>query len=373
MKTKISPLALLLLAATSMFFGCGDHHDPYAHDGVNWDGDNSGTLELANGSNKDIVLFVGQVPSKSSMLGGVRAGVTVKHDISRHVSDFSIGGYAILRGISKEEYDMYAADPAKAKVVFTAMVTYRGGTMYRYNIDLNYMGDNGFMVNNKGRIGMELRKNSPEGEKVAYLPALATEQMVYTQTTDALNLFPVYVFYNKTTGEVSTLKSTTMFDAVQASPRPLSPNSSIQNYYFPNDETLTWDYIKGTLKQSTAYITVFNNVINQSGYVTKALTTRLNSQNGYNSIGSGERLVFEVESSDEGAGINLAIVFYGGNVIVPVHFYDETDEPTIKNGYNYTVTVTYSAGEGGVQNPANYKAIIVEGEKRDISDQIESL
>jgi hypothetical protein len=371
MKTKTSLLMLLLLAAVSMFFGCGNHNDPYVHDGVNWNGDNGGTLELVNGSNKDMVVFVGQTPSPSSMLGGVRAGATVKHDISKHVSDFSVGGYAILRGVTKEEYDKNAADPAKAKVEFNAMVTYRGSAMYRYNIDLSNMGDNGFRVTNKGKIGIELRKNSPDGEKVAYLPRLQVNQMVYAQTTEAFQLYPVYVFYNKTTGEVSTLMSTTMFEGSLATPRPLGPNQTIQDIYFPNDETLTWEYIVRTLKQSSAYITVMNNVVNQGGYVTNALSNKLKSQNGYDAIGSGEKLVFEVESTEEGAEIGLIINFYNGNIPVPV--LKDGEKPIIRNGYNYTVTVSYSQGEGGIQNPANYKATIVEGSKRDVSDQIESL
>ncbi|MDR2584081.1 MAG: hypothetical protein LBC75_11420 [Fibromonadaceae bacterium] len=369
MKTKKSLLALLLLAATSMFFGCG-HHDPYTFDGINWNGSNSGTLELINGSNKDIILFVGQVPSQSSMLGGVRAGATIKHDISKHVSDFAVGGYAVLRGVTKEEYNK-SHDPANAKIEFTAMVTYRGGAIYRYNIDLNYMGDNGFRVTNKGRIGMELRKNSPDGEKVAYLPALQVNQMVYTQTTEAITLFPVYVFFQKSTGEVSTLRSSSMFDGVMAAPRPLGPKQSIQDIYFPNDETLTWEYIVGTLKQSSAYITVVNNIVNQAGYVTNALSRRLISQSGFDAIGSGERLVYEVESTDEGAGIGLIVNFYNGNIPIPVLKEGETTSPIIKNGYNYTVTVDYLGG--GITDKANYKATIVEGSKRDVSKDIESL
>jgi len=372
MKIK-SPLALLLLAATSMsvFFGCGTHSDPYQFDGVDWKGSNSGTLELINGSNKDMVLFIGQTPAPSNLLGGVRAGATITHDISKHVSDFAVGGYAILRGVSKEEYDKYSLEPQKARIEFTAMVTYRGGAKYRYNIDLNYIGDNGFRVTNKGRIGMELRRNSPDGEKVAYLPALQVNQMVYTQTTEAFRLFPVYVFFQKSTGEVSTLRSSSMFEGVGVAPRPLGPNQSLQDVYFPNDETLTWDYIRGTLKQSAAYITVVNNIINQAGYVTNALSRRLLSQDGWDAIGSGEKLVYEVESTEEGAGIGLIINFYDGNVPIPVLKEGEITSPIIKNGYNYTITVDYLGG--GITDKANYKATIVEGSKRDISKDIESL
>jgi len=376
MKRK-SPLALLLLAAISVnFFNCGTHSDPYIFDGVNWDGSNSGTLELINGSSKDMVLFIGQTPAPSNLLGGVRAGATIKHDISPHVSDFAVGGYAVLRGVTKEEYDKNALEPQKAKIEFTAMVTYKGGAMYRYNIDRNYTGDNAFRVTNKGKIGLELRKDSPNGEKVAYLPALAVNQMVYTSTTDAVTLFPVYVFFNKTTGEVSALQAQSHMEAIMATPRPLSPpnNSNIQNYYFPNDETVTWANIVKLLKDPSAYVTVVNNIANQGGYVTNAMSKRLVSQNGYDAIGSGEKLTFELESTEEGMGFGLVVVFYNGVVKIPVLKAGEVTPPVIRNGYNYSVTVSYIGDkEGGISNEANYKAVIVEGEKRDVTGQIESL
>jgi len=370
---KLSPLICAILFSALAFLGCGRGDDVY-NDGINWDGSNGGTLELINGSNKDMIVFVGQVPSKGSMLGGVRAGATVKHDISRHVGDFSVGGYAVLRGVTKEEYDNNINDPSKAKVEFNAMVTYRGGTLFRYNINPNYMGDNGFRVSTNFRIGIELRKDSPDGEKVAYLPAMKLNQMVYTQSTDLLTLFPVYVFFNKETGEVSTLKTTSIFETVSAAPQPIGPNSTdIQNYYFPNDETLTWESIVGNLKHSRAYVTFMSNINNQAGYVTIGISKRLISQNGFDAIGSGQKRVFEVESTEDGSQIELVAVFYGGAIKIPVLFKGESTKPVIKNGYDYEVTINYSVGEGGIQNNDNYSATIVEIKKRDISKQIESL
>ena len=368
MKTK-SPLslALLLLAAISMsmFLSCGQHLDPYQYDSVNWDGSNSGTIELQNGSNKDMVIFVGQTPAPSNLLGGVKAGATVKHDISKHVSDFSVGGFAILRGISKEEWDNNQLEPSKAKIEFTAMVTYGSGKMYRYNITLSNTGNNAVRVTNRFNIGMELRKNSPNGEKVAFLPGLATNQMIYTSSTEAITLFPVYVFFNKTTAEVTTLETTEMKAALIVAPRPLGPNQSINDYYLPKDETLTWSYIYGTLKQTSAYITVANKVPNEVGYVTIALKKQL-SQNGYDAISHGERLTYKIECSEAGEEAGMIINFQNGTVLVPVRTKDGGAD-IIKAGYNYTVTVTPDTG-----NKDSYKAVIDDGEEIDKSKLIET-
>jgi len=373
---KKSPLALLLLAAISMFISCGKHNDPhddpYEYDGVNWDGSNSGTLELINGSNKDMVLFIGQTPAPSNLLGGVRAGVTTTHDISGLVSDFSVGGYAILRGVSKDEYDKYAQEPSKAKIEFTAMVTYGSGKKYRYNIDRSFIGDYGFKVVNNCNIGIELRKDSPNGEKVAYLPAMGTNNLIYTQTQEDVTLFPVYVFFNKSTGEVSTLNANSLFETITASPRGMSPNSStgIQTYYMPNDPKVTWESIKGTLKQSAAYVTIVNGVYNQSGRVTIGVSNTLTSQNGFPSIGSGEKLTYEIESTDDGIQFNLILVFYAGKINIPVR--KDGEIPLLRNGYDYSVSVNYLGGSP--DDITNYTATITESAKpRDISDQIESL
>jgi hypothetical protein len=354
---KISMLAMLLMSVLTLF-GCSN--DPY-DDGINWNGDNGGTLEIFNGSSRDIIVFVGQTPSPSSMLGGIRAGATKKFDPSKHVDDYDVGGYTILRGVTKEQYEANKLDLTKAKVEFNTMATYRRGTTYRIQIDGNYMGDNGFRVMNTGRVGIELRKDSPEGEKVAYLPALQQNLIVYTQTTESITLFPVYVFYNKTTGEVSTLKSTSMFESITVGPRSLT-EPSIPTIYFPNDETDAWEKIVGTLKSPSAYISVTNNVSGQAVYFTIGGSNRLLSQSGYDVI-NNESLMFEVPSSEEGTEKALIIMVYG--MKIPVLFEGQTDLPVIKNGYNYEVTIKGSGSEA-----SGYTARIVDKGERNLQKEI---
>jgi len=367
---KLTLFPMLLISAVFIFLASCGVNDA-AEMTVKWDSDNGGTLEVMNASNKDIVLFHGQVPAKASIIGGVRAYTTKDIDISKYVSDFAVGGYIILRGMSREEYDDNALNLAAAKVEFNAFATYGAGKRYRVTIDYNYTGDNAVRITNRGRVGLELRKNSPEGEKVAYLPALQVNQMLYTQTTDAITLFPFYVLYNNSTQTITTLKATSMTESVMAVPRPASNPSGINTVYFPNDETDSWEKIVGSLKSPVAYITVSNNVMNQAAYFTNAGSLRYRSQNDYDAIGSGEQLTFEVEAADEEqGGIQKSLIaeFYNGVVRVPVLFDGETDPPVIENGYDYTVSIN---GSGSDQS--NFSAKIVKGKKRDLSDQLTSL
>jgi hypothetical protein len=112
-------------------------------------------------------------------------------------------------------------------------------------------------------------------------------------------------------------------------------------------------------------------VANQSSRFAAASTYH-KAQNGYDSINSGETLTFELKATDAGQAINLNCSLYGDTVSVAVK--DASDQtPVIKNGYDYTVTLDYTGGGGGLNDPANYTAVITEGTKRDVKNEIVSL
>jgi hypothetical protein len=349
----------------------GDDEEGGGGNGINWQNESSGTLTVINSTSKDMVIFQGQTPSASSILGGIKAQTSKDFDVSDDVSDFDVGGYLILRGISKDEYEANRNNLSLAKVEYSAMATYGAGKKYRTEISPNYTGDFGYKVTNSGRIGLELRKNSPDGEKIGYLPSLATNVMLYAETATSLAIFPVYVYYTRSTGKITTLKPTSHFESVTATPRPLGNASSIQSYYFPNDDTVTWDQIKATLASPVAYFTVSNNVPNQGLYFTLAGGNSLYAQNGYDAVGSGEQLTFELESTENGTQKYIVISLYNGSLLLPARFSGATSNPTIKNGYDYTITIDFDGGQ--INNAANYTVTLVEGAKRDISDEIESL
>jgi hypothetical protein len=333
-----------------------------------WISEPNGTLEVISNANKDMLIFQGQTPSEKNLMGGVRAGVTRTFDVSDDVSDFMVGGYLILRGITLDEYNAHKTNLSLAKIEYSAMATYGQGKKYRTEISSNYMGDYGYKVGNSGSIGLELRKNSPDGEKIAYLPKLATNVMLYSATSNALSIFPVYVYFNKSTQQVTTVQPTSHFDSVTATPRPIANATSIQTYLFPNDTSVTWDAIKESLASPVAYISVTNNVTNQGAYFTVAGSNALFAQNGYDAVGSGEQLTFELQSTQDGTAKNIVITLYNGTIQVPVRFAEETTVPMIKNGYDYTVVLSGSGNQA-----SNYSAVITEVGQRDISKDIESL
>jgi len=382
---KMQKILMLLLAAWLIFSlaGCpaddgdddgkgddgkGDDGKGTEQDGdIIFDNEANGTLTVINNVSKDMVIFQGQTPSVSNILGGVRALSSKTFDISDDVDDFSVGGYLILRGMTLDEYNANKTTLSKARIEYSAMATYGQGKKFRAEISPNYIGDFAYRVTNTGRIGLELRKDSPDGEKIGYLPSLASGFSLYADSSDGFSVFPVYVYFQKSTGTVTTLKPTSHFDSVTVSPRPAT-GSEVQAYTFPADPNATWDSIKGSLTSPNAYITVTNSVANQSGRVTIAGTRFLKSQNGYDTIGSGETLTYDLESTVAGTAQNIVLTFYSQVLQIPVKN-SEGETPTIKNGYDYAITVS-----GSGQNAEGYTVTITESANaRDLSGDIESL
>jgi hypothetical protein len=372
MKTK-NMFFLFLVAVALVFMACpnpaGDDEENGNGDGIIWTPENSGTLTVLNNTAKDMVLFQGQTPTTSNILGGIRASSTKTFDISDDVDDFEVGGYMILRGISKDEYNAHKTNLSTAKAEYSAMATYGQGKKFRTEINPAYSGDFYFKVTNAGKIGMELRKDSSDGEKIGYLPALATNYALYSNTSADITIFPVYVFYSNTTKTVTTIRATSFEESVSVGPRPVT-DQSVETRRFPNDASIQWDQIANNIVYPVAFITVTNNVANQSGRFAAASKVYF-AQNGYDSINSGETLTFEITSTNEGQATNLNCTLYGGTTVVAVK--DASNQtPVIKNGYDYTVTLSYK-GSGGLTDPASYTAVITEGVKRDVKDEIISL
>jgi hypothetical protein len=348
-----------------VFATCGD--DAPGADGINWNDQTSGTLTVSNNTGKDMVLFQGQTPSANNILGGIYANSTKTFDVSGAVSDFAVGGYMILRGMSLDEYTANKANLSLARVEYSAMATYGQDKKFRTEISSSYVGDYYFKAINGGRVGIELRKDSPEGEKIGYLPALAVNYNIYASSSSSLTIFPVYVFYSSISKTVTTIKPTSFGATASVGPRPLN-DSSVSTVRFPNDESIQWNQLVDAIAYPVAFIKVLNNVANQDCRLASASKVFF-AHNGYDSVNSGENNTFEIAGSDSGLSMNLNLTFYGGSVIIPVKQSDAT--PFIKNGFDYTVTVTYNGG--GWDTISAYEAVLTEGAKRDVSSELSSL
>jgi hypothetical protein len=353
------------LVFTACENGTGAEVEAGNGDDINWDNEANGTLTIVNSTAKDMVIFCGQTPIANNNLGGVRAGGTKDFDISDDVADFSAGGYTTLRGMTLDEYKVHKSNLSAAKTKYSAMATYGQGKKFRAEINPAYMGDYWFKITNTGRIGIELRKNSPDGEKIGYLPAMASDCAFYSNTSDVLFVFPVYVFYNNTTKEITAVQSASLDKTISVAPRPLT-DQNIPTIRLPSDP----DQIAANMVYPVAFISVTNNVANQASSL-EADLVKYAAQNGHEYVGFMETLTFELTANDAGQVMDLNCAIYGGTVTIPVKD-GRNQTPTVRNGYDYTVTLNYT-GSGSATDPASYTAIIIEGAKRDITNEILSL
>jgi hypothetical protein len=302
------------------------------------------------------------------ILGGVRATNRVVIDLSDKVTDYQVGGYIIIRGMKLSEYEANKSNLSNAKVDYSAMATSGQGVKYQANISPNWTGDYYYKVTNKGNLGIELHKDSPDGEKIGYLPALATNYTLYSSSSDQYTIYPVFVFYNKQKNEITPFKPSSLAATASIGPRPVTDNS-VATVQFPADNT-SWADMISNISYPNAFITITNNVPNQAARFQKA-STYMKAQTGYDGMNSGETLTFDVTATEAGTSLLLVCSLYGGTVTVPVRFQGGSGNPSIKNGYDYTVELNFTGSD--TQAAASYEAVLVEGEKRDISSLISTL
>ena len=341
----------------------------------------NGTLTIRNNTKKDMVLFEGETPSSDTILGGVRAQAFRAFDVSNK-NDFSAGGWMIIKGMAASEYAANIDNLSNAKIEYSALATYHEGEYYEAAISSAYTGDYRFKVNNNSSIGIELHKDSFEGEKIAYLAPNKRNYYIYCENKEPVDIFPVYVYYSTRTKTVTTLNST-FFDTVTAQPASVLEN--VESYYFPNDSESTLQMILGSVEMPYAYITTTNSVPNQAARFMRG-STELKTQGGQSAV-TGTPVTFEIATSKEGYETQLRFSLYGGNIQVLVK--QETkevtegedgqvvetvkyrDTPIIKNGYDYNVTLTLTGTD--VSSVDSYKAIIDDGTPRNVMSEIETL
>jgi hypothetical protein len=343
-------------------------------DGINWDNEPNGTLEVINNTSKDLIIFLGQIPNYSSILGGVNKSNAKIFDISAVSDDVNIGGgYMILRGMTIEEYNKNKSYIAGAKAEYTAIVTYDQGKIYRAEINQVNFGDYCFIVNNTGQTGIELRKDRLNGEKIIYLPPMSY-YVVYTNSRDGITIYPVYIFYNQVFNSIISFNPNfnSWQDYAWADPRPITHhygiyeiiNHDIMACLFPTEpEKLQLQELINNYPYNAAFIRCTNNVPNYAASLRLGETVC-----GKDVINPGETLTFMLPSTAEGKAMDLNMSLLNEMVTIPVK--QNGDIPVIKNGYIYNATLDYTGYGIGAYDPGNYTSEINGGSKLNIFGEV---
>ena len=359
---KLQKLTVIFLAMMLAFsiIGCdedkgGDDYTKYYEGSFR---DNSkGTTEVVNNTSHDMLLFEGEIISKNYIVGGVKSGTRNNINFSSE-SDWQVGGYKLLRAVKQKEFE---ANGDKSRVDHSALITYGEGKKFTTNITSTTDGDFQYTVYNRSKdYGLELRLNSPEGQKVAYLTKGEVRRIINSPSIDELTLYPVWVAYNSQTKSIVTFAPTDILAAQDVQPK--RPNEDVSPIYFPlgGQTVITFDNIKLPF----ATIQVRNNASMTANF--RVANTIRTPESGYTGISSGASESYEIRSSGEGLHLNLAMA--QGQIEVPVRFQDNPDDPNviIENGFLYTVTLSLKPGaEASIAS--NYEAWLVKKESIDTS------
>lgn len=233
-------MLFVLALIMSIFLGCNlETTRPEILTPIIWDNEPSGTLTVINNTKYDMVLFKG-LPSIPNIIGGVQATSEVIKDISDDVPDFGIGGPMVIRVMKKSEYDTNIDDLSKGKLYYSELTAYRQNITYRMAISSLLDGNFGYIVSNRSSAwGLELRRNSSDGEKIAYISPAESNILIQDSSSDIITIFPVYIAY--TQSELVSIFPAGIEDICDIAPR----SGIYDTYIFPLRDLPLWDLIGG--------------------------------------------------------------------------------------------------------------------------------
>jgi len=318
---------------------------------IKWSNDINGTLNINNKSSKDMVLFLGNL-NTNNLIGGVRSGVKKNFNISSKVYDFQVGGSAVIYGISNDEFNSRIDNLSSAKIEYSAMIIFGQGKIFETEITNISMGNYMYRVSNTTKYGLELRKNSPDGEKVAYIPPLVVNFPIYAGSTEPIVLYSVYIIYNKVIDIFYTFIPTDIFNrSITVSPKAIN-SGQVSTYVFSDIPVSIFvpysifDITNNSNQNCT--VTLSNNILtSESGLI------MINPNSTQRYVIEGAKLPDGTYSQETTQ--NIILQFLGGTVSIPVRFTGDTLPPVIKIGHRYTVTVT-----GNGTNADNYNLTLID-------------
>jgi hypothetical protein len=323
----------------------------------------NGTVEVVNNTQHDMLLFAGSTISLNYIIGGIRAYSTNTINFSTE-PDYAVGGYKVIHAVKQDEFKTYGL---QSRTDHSAMITYGGGEKFRINIISTTDGDYQYIVYNmNNQYALELRKNSPEGEKVAYLPRAAKNRVIKSPTNDPITVFPVWIAFNRVTKSIVSFSPSDAGDSWEGERdiQPRSPSGEISTYRFPDSQ------IDIAFDISCPFATV--QVRNNAG---RDVVFRIANQDktpvsGYRNITSGARETYEIISDGEGLNFNLSM--QSGRIVIPVRFEDTPSAlPVLENGYVYSVNLQL-VNTAQPSEASSYQAWLVKGAALSKSDLITS-
>jgi hypothetical protein len=213
------------------------------------------------------------------------------------------------------------------------------------------MGNYIYRISNSHLFDFELRLNSFDGERVAYIPRQTSNWIMYASSTEPIHLFPVLVAIDRFNRVVTTVTT----HQVTVIPRR-ADSGLVQTYTFS---------IMGLPPAPISLMHVTNNVTGLNCRVVIG-NNILIDVNGFNTIYPRQRLTYPIHFGffdPDAIALDINIHFFNGSIILPVRFAGQSTSPVIKRGFQYSVTIT-----GDVITPDGYTVTLIENGQIPLDD-----
>jgi hypothetical protein len=356
MKNLFKVSLLLIVSLCFYFISCDNDNDTNINGfdeyyDQNYRENINGTIEVINSTNHDMLLFPKGVLIKNNIVGGIRAGKTTQINFASE-SDFLSGGYKIIYAVKQSEFEK---EKENSSIDYTGVITYRDGARFRITIQSRFDGNYQFTASNRNPYySLELRKNSYDGEKIAFLLPGELYHIIRTTSNTPFAVYPVWVAFNSLTKSIMTFSLAGYSQVQIIQPNIASEDYDYVHYYFPTDENVNIDF---EIEIPFALVKVTNNT-NLSAVLRNGGAQYV-SQNNFEYITGAATESYYITSNSTYLNLNLQLIGTLPNIIVPVRFEDAPGElPLLENGWVYTVLLNLRVG-GDLLNEDDYSAWLV--------------
>jgi hypothetical protein len=332
---------------------------------VNWNTESAGTLTVTNNTGSPFILFAGAIANQN-IIGGIRQGpnVTRTFDVFNDVSEEN--GAFLLRAVEETVYRSKGSDLREDDVRFARLVTYdkkRRDMKTDIIIDNRsaYGGNEIVYFENDSNLVLEVRADSPTGEKVTTLAPFQRKKAVRLPATPEVTqygytFYPTYIYYDERQHDVRSITTSDLKQGMSA--RPVDPDSGENVPFVPFPPPNT-----GNIFHPVATVVVVNE--SGSGVLFRSGNTPMLSIRGIGMINSGGAETFELDMRQ------LTVREIGGLNIDPRQGQTEVkniEARPYRAGWNYTLTLrqngTLSWSEDGFIPEANKLTISLVNEIR---------
>ncbi|GHT84663.1 hypothetical protein FACS1894137_07980 [Spirochaetia bacterium] len=336
--------SIAVLAAMLLIFGCGS--SPAAGtttvtiNEADFQSDSSGILTINNFASVDVAVFAGRI-DRGNFIGAIRARGTRTFDLNK-VPNLPKSGSFLFRVASYETLSKKGkVGVTEEDVIYTGLVTYdlaRPDRTFNQDIfrNIDDKEETFVYVANLSRYVVELRLNSPTGDKVGVLaPKQRDKKLWIKRQEDGLpyQFFPTYIYIDQNTGEIDAFTDKDNVEGPVFQPMPRSSTQIIYEFEDPNEQL-------GGKLYNVAFINLNNETMSFANPQT-VHSAYLRNERGLLGTNRGDQDVYQIEAGTDPKGKLYTALGVQFDRKTDVNF----NPTTVIPGHVYSVNLTQINGK----------------------------